>query len=548
MSAWVRVCLVVCCLLAPSLAWAREDSVEDEQLLHSASIGTDDRALLDFFRKQTADEAMIQRIRERIEQLGSDSFPERESASKELRNLGPVALTQLRLAIRETVDLEVRHRARECVQLIENRNPPALAVAAARLLARRQPEGTTETLLAFLPGPYDDRVLDEIQTALVEIARVDGRVHAELRHSLASTVPARRTIAALVLCRVDVHVYAASVRKLLDDREASVRFSVARALAYAGDRQTLPVLIDLLAVLPREQAEQVEEVLYRLAGSNAPLVALGVDPAEQRRCREAWLKWWEKFGERIDMAALKDGERQLGYTLLVLLNDNRVVEWDRDGKAPWEIKNLASPLDAEVLPNHRVLIAEYETKRVTERSLTGEILWQKQLTTPPIHAQRLPDGRTFIATRSQLLEVDRSGAGEIVRYRSEREGIITARRYPDGRIACIEKGSYFELSVTGEELRRFAAPDGAFTTNSLTLLPNGHLLIAAYYGGTVQEFDRSGKVVWKVKLGRPLCAVRLPGGNTLVSTQDMVLVEFDRAGKTIARRDAPGHPCQIRRR
>ncbi len=243
----------------------------------------------------------------------------------------------------------------------------------------------------------------------------------------------------------------------------------------------------------------------------------------------------------------KDRERMLGYTLLVLLNDNRVVEWDRDGKLRWQINGLASPLDAEVLPGRRVLIAEHDTKRVTERNCKGEVLWEKKLAGAPIHVQRLPSGFTFIATRKQLLEVDRSGKQEVIRYRSD-NGIITARRFRDGRIGCIENGSYFELAVTGEERRRFAVNPGVFTTNALTLLPNGHLLIAAYGGGIVQEYDRAGKVVWQIKMGRPLCALRLPGGNTVVSSQDMVLIEYDRAGKEVGRRDAPGHPCQVRRR
>jgi hypothetical protein len=335
---------------------------------------------------------------------------------------------------------------------------------------------------------------------------------------------------------------------LLQDPEIDVRFQVARELASAGDRQAVSVLIDLLAQLPFEQAEQAEELLYRLAGPLAPTVPLGLDASARRKCRDAWQGWWRARGEQVEMAVLKDRERQLGYMLSVLLHDNRVVECDREGKPRWQIDCLAAPLDAEVLSNRRVLVAEHNGKRVTERNFQGEILWEKKLTEPPIHAQRLPDGSTFIATRGQLLEVDPSGNREIVRYLSDRSNIITARRYPDGRIGCIEKGTYFELSSAGAELRRFTAPPGVCTTNALTLLPNGHLLIASYGGGTVHEYDRAGKIVSEIKLGRPLCALRMPGGHTLVSSQDMLLIEFDRFGKEIARRDAPGHPCQIRRR
>ncbi|HTU89251.1 MAG TPA: HEAT repeat domain-containing protein [Gemmataceae bacterium] len=540
----VAVCWIVC---STSL-FAGEDAARDERILRAAGIATDDRSLLDFFRSQTADAATLRRARQLIEQLGSDSFPIRERAGDDLTALGPLVLPSLHQTIRQTADLEVRRRSHDAAQQLQSRWPPALAAAVAHLLGLRKPSGTVETLLAFLPGPYEESVGEEIQNTLIAVAHAHPAIHPVFVRALSSTEPARRTAAAVTLCRLDMGEYRPALRKLLRDPEASVRWQIGRELAITGDRQAVPVLIDLLPHLPAEEVEQVEELLYRLAGPKAPPIMLGRDAAAQQKCRDAWRAWWRDHGEHVDMAALKDRERQLGYTLLVLLHDNRVVEWDRDDKPRWQINGLAAPLDAEVLAGRRVLIAEYETKRVSERNFQGAILWEKKMTEPPIHAQRLPDGRTFIATRKQLLEVDRSGSRENVHYRSDAGNIITARRFRDGRIGCIEKGSYFELSAAGEEQRRFTVPPGVFTTNALTLLPNGHLLIAAYGGGTVQEYNRSGKVVWEVQMGRPLCALRLPSGHTLVSSQDMVLVEFDRSGKEIARRAALGHPCQISHR
>jgi hypothetical protein len=549
MTPRVSGCLVAVCWLVFSFPLvADEDAAGDEQILRAAGIATDDRSLLDLFHKQTANAVTLRQARQLIEQLGSDLFVIREQASDNLTALGPLALPLLQQTIRQTADLEVRRRARDAVKQLQSSWPPALAAAAARLLGLRKPPGTAETLLAFLPGPYDASVGEEIQNTLSTVARIRNEAHPIFVRALASQEPAQRTAAAVTLCRLDSSEYWPAIRKLLQDPEPRVRLQAACELASAGDRQAVPVLIDLLAQFPAERAEQAEELLYRLAGPQAPPLSLGHDAIAQQKCRDAWRLWWRDHGEHVEMAVLKDRERQLGYTLLVLLHDNRVMEWDRDGKSRWQINGLASPLDAEVLPGRRVLIAEHDSKRVTERNFQGEILWEKKLTEPPIHVQRLLDGRTFIATRKQLLEVDRSGGREVVRYHSDNSSIITAQRFRDGRIGCIENGSYFELNATGEELRRFAAPPGVFTTNALTLLPNGHLLITSYGGGTVQEYNRSGRVVWEIKMGRPLCAVRLPGGHTLVSSQDMVLVEFDRLGKEIGRRGAPGHPCQIRRR
>jgi hypothetical protein len=542
------------CVMLASLCWGAAQGpapppAEDQgdvRVLRSAGLAADGPALLDFFRKQTATDAVIARGRDLIRRLGADSFAEREQASADLIALGPVALPQLRQAMRRGPDLEVRRRARACAEQIETYYPPAVAAAAARVVAHRRPPGAAAALLAFLPGPYEDGVIEDVQAALVAVARPDGRLDPVFAAHLTDPMPARRTAAAVALCRVGAFEQRPALRKLLQDTEPGVRSKVAQELAIAGDKEAVPVLIELLAQVSPEQAGQAEELLYRLGGANSPQVPLGDDPAARRRCRDAWREWWRRHGEGVQMAGLRDAERPLGYTLLVLLNANRVVEWDRDGRPRWQIAGLASPLDAEVLPGQRVLIAEHDTKRVTERNFKGELLWEKKLSEAPIHAHRLPGGATFIATRKTILEADRAGK-ETVRYHSGGE-IITARRFPDGRIGCIERGTYFELGADGGELKRFAVPSGVFTTNSLTILPNGHLLIAAYGGGTVQEYDRAGKVVWEVKTGRPLCPLRLPGGNTLVSSQDMVLVEFDRSGKEVGRREAQGHPCQVRRR
>jgi WD40 repeat protein len=60
--------------------------------------------------------AEIQRL---IRQLGSDSFAERDAASKALAAIGEPALEALRNAIETSDDAEVRRRARQVVELVE---------------------------------------------------------------------------------------------------------------------------------------------------------------------------------------------------------------------------------------------------------------------------------------------------------------------------------------------------------------------------------------------------------------------------------------------
>ncbi len=57
------------------------------------------------------------------------------------------------------------------------------------------------------------------------------------------------------------------------------------------------------------------------------------------------------------------------------------------------------------------------------------------------------------------------------------------------------------------------------------LLKNGRVLLAEYEAANVVERDRSGKVVWKQPVNRPIAAQRLANGNTFIVT-DTTLYEF----------------------
>jgi hypothetical protein len=274
------------------------------------------------------------------------------------------------------------------------------------------------------------------------------------------------------------------------------------------------------------------------------------DPAadSRRARREAWEGWWARHGLAADFTRLTSDGATLGHTLLVLLDGSAVVEWGRDGKERWRVGNLRSPLDALVLPGGRLLVAESSAKCVTERNLKGDILRTWTVVDAPIHADRLPGGGLLIVTQRSIFVMGLGGKQPVMLYRPPPSGLVTARRFPDGRIACLlTGGDCLILDARGKELRRFAV-DQCFTTNALTLLANGHILVVHYGGGRVREHDRAGKVVWEVKLDRPLSAARMANGHTLISTQGMVLIEYDRSGREVGRRPAPGHPCQVRLR
>lgn len=65
-------------------------------------------------------------------------------------------------------------------------------------------------------------------------------------------------------------------------------------------------------------------------------------------------------------------------------------------------------------------------------------------------------------------------------------------------------------------------------------LPGDRVLVAEHNGNRVTERDKTGKIVWEVKVDGPLVAQRLPNGNTFIA-QRTSLLEVDKTGKEVFR-------------
>src|SRR5439155_12957671 len=111
---------------------------------------------------------------------------------------------------------------------------------------------------------------------------------------------------------------------------------------------------------------------------------------------------------KIDLAKLEEPAKLQGNTLLVLLDEGRVLELGPNNQPRWTINNLSFPLDAQLVGEDHVLIAEYYGNRVTERDLKGKIVWEKDVIGAQV-AQRLPNGNTFVAADKILYEFDKDG-------------------------------------------------------------------------------------------------------------------------------------------
>jgi hypothetical protein len=465
--------------------------------------------------------------------------------------LGHLAVALLRRAVAESSDIEIVRRAERCLQQINETPNEALAAAAARVLAQRKPPEAAAVLLAYLPFADDDRVIDEVRSGLGALGLRGGKPEPVLVGGLRDPNPLKRGAAAEALIRAGASDARSAASKLLADSVPAVRLRVALALVESKDRVGVPVLIDLLAELPPGHGWQAEELLFRLAGEDSPHVPLGDDPAGRKRCRDAWGAWWRDHGDRVDLAKLDLAQRLLGHTLVVQMDNaglnGRVQEVGLDGKPRWQITGLLYPVDAQVLPGNRVLIAEYRGSRVTERDFQGTIHWQAQVSRP-IDCQRLPNGHTFISSRNQLLVVDRDGK-PVLTHNRPRYDIAAARRLRDGKMVLLTTTrTCVLLDATGRELKSFGIGNVQLYCG-FEVLPNQHVLVPQLTDNRVVEYDADGKPVWEAKTPFPTSAMRLPNGNTLIASANVQkVVEVDRDGKEVWSYRVEGRPWRARRR
>ncbi|HVS39600.1 MAG TPA: HEAT repeat domain-containing protein [Gemmataceae bacterium] len=521
----------------------------DEDILRDSKTPTDGPGLVEFFRQRQLQPGDEERVKGLILQLGDEDFDKREEASIQLRGLG-LRAKQLLLAARHNPNPEIAFRAKECLKEIDEGTVTAAVGAAVRLLARRKPEGAAAALLDFLPAAGEEDMMEQVRLSLVDLAVRDGKADPVLVQALTDASPLKRAAAAFALGRCGLADALPAVRKLQEDPDPLVRYQAAMALAAAHDKTAVPALIDLLDQLPRLECSRVEEVLNRIAddktGPAPPPAAL--DPDARRKYRDAWKAWWIAGGMKADADRLADAARTNGYTLVILLDQNRVLELDRANHPRLDVSQLNFPLDAQLLPNDHILAAEHNGNRVTERDAAGKVVWEKEVDLPLV-AQRLPNGNTFIATQMELIEVNKGGGMVSELAPPNGEAVMKAQKLPNGEIAMVVQppgaagtgtGARFVLlSDKGKEERTFPV-NLHYSGGRIDVLPNGNVLIPEADFNRVVELNTKGEVIWTAGANEPIAAVRLANGDTLITTYgEHRAVEVDQDGKEVweGRRD-----------
>jgi HEAT repeat protein len=513
-----------------------DTSSEDRDTLTRAGLPSDGLGLIDYFRKRINPKADPARVKELIRELGHEDFQVREKAQHELQILGTAAFSELKKAASDP-DAERRERAGELCRQIEAKSEAGLQEAAARTLARLQPQGAADVLLAYLPFAADLTVIDEICRSLVTLSIRGGEVDPAMIRAVNDKEPLRRAAAGQVLSHVANQQTA--VRKLLKDPEPLVRLRVALALVERRQKDAIPIMIDALGHLPPEQLIQAEEFLLSLAGENAPQVSLGNTDATRNACRDAWARWWQENQGKIDLAKASLTRPTLGYTLIVQhkfigRGVGEVMELDKERKVRWSFEVPNYPVDAHFTGANSVLVAEFQGMQVTERDLKGNIKRQIQVPGNPIGAQKLSNGNMFVVLQNRLIEYNPQGK-EVFSFAGGQ--FFRARKLPNGEIIYVtNRGTLVRMeSRTRRRLKSFSVGNLATPFGSIDILPNGHVLVPQFHNAQVAEFDREGRQVKALPcMAAPTAVSRLPNGHTLVgSTNSQMVAEFDRSGRQL---------------
>jgi HEAT repeat protein len=508
-------------------ALSEHDDAFDLALLKEHGIKTDAAWLLGFFRDRTLDDGKIKHIHELIRQLGNPRFQVRDKANKELLAIGMPALHFLEEATRDP-DSEIVERAQRLIERIKSGPGPSLPIAALRQLRKLKPPDAVAVLIAYVPFAEDVSVEDEALAVLAKIALVDGKPHTTVREAAGERSAARRGAAGYVLARSTADADRAIARRLLGDDDPWVQFRAAEGFFSGRNNEAIPALINLLTAGKEEVAWRAEELLQRVAGENSPSAPTDGKPGARREYQSAWSAWYEKHKNEIDFAKLSGEAPVLGLWVGIEYNTSSVWECGRDGKRRWTI-SARGPMDAQVLPNNRILVAEQTAKCVTERDLKGNILWEFNTDEETLNCRRLPNGNTFIGTRLSVMEV-RPDKSVVFRYKVTDNYMHAVRRLPNGGFVGITSGgAIHELAPNGKPVRTVTLTHEG-TWGDVDALPGGRYLVANYGIGFVREVDAAGKTLREAKIADACGLDRLPNGQLLVSGQGKAMI-VDWAGK-----------------
>ena len=457
--------------------------------LRSSGIDPTEEGLAGYLKELHPNPESTQRTERLIAALGNDDFYEREAAMRELLRL-PVRSPDLFKKAIEADDAEISWRARQVLKQGNNKTEQLLH-AALLIIRHEKMEGLLSLVMDAIPYCTQTYVRDEAVRALKAIALPSDAE--TIKAALERPDPETIRVAIETLEHLQGSDADPELLPFLRSDDEMTKLAAARALGNHGNRDVLPVLVDLLAAKDLQVRARTAETLRLLTGQRFAFVAYDAEP-KRAAARSKWVNWVTSNAETAKLAfPLPDGPVLRDHTLICNYSLKKVIELDANHKEIWSTE-LVGAWGCQGLPNGHRLVTSYSQRFVVEYDTAGKEVWKKQnLPGLPYSVERLDNGNTLVTcSNNQVLEYA-----------------------PNGNIAWQQ-----QFNGTPRDAQR---------------LDNGNTLVVLYTTQELVEVDRSGKVVWKAgNMLRPMCAQRLPNGNTLVcQSAGQRLVEVDQKGAIV---------------
>ncbi len=221
-----------------------------------------------------------------IDQLDSDSFPEREAATRKLSALPALPASVRRLA--STDDrIEVRTRLQRITKLHPVEKETAELNAILKQIADRDLDGTFEKLARIVAAEVWDP--DRAVLARAACATITEDDLPLLGESIGSESASVRLLAAAAFSGLDAGLSSAPLRRLLADADEAIVLLAAEALARRSDPESLAAFARLLDSPDFSTRHRSWPALKGLSDQS-----FAFDPsAEEEGRRAAALRWRE---------------------------------------------------------------------------------------------------------------------------------------------------------------------------------------------------------------------------------------------------------------